>query len=325
MIRFACILAAAILTAPAMCRGETVHVIVCGIGGEPEYEEKFEDWGQRLRTILLSYSGDDACGVQLYTESGADGAQPSTLESLRAGFAELAQRVGPETDVFVYLIGHGSHRAGVSKLNLPGPDLSAEELKAWLDALPVERCAVIQAASASAGFINVLSGPGRIVCTATKDVEERNATAFMGAFVEALEDDSADLDRDGRISVLEACTQASVLTAAGYTSQGLIATEHALLDDNGDGLGMRLPIDAEPAEEGKAADGALARTVYLKDYAFPSHVPGELIDAYQRALDAVEALKARKAELSEADYYAQLEALLLEAARAHRTLRESAR
>jgi hypothetical protein len=309
--------------APLPARGEAYHVIVCGSGGEEVYSARFADWGNRLRTVLLAYSGEDPARVALLLEAPAEGAQQSTLENIRAVFQGLVQACGPDDEVFVYLIGHGSHRAGVSKFNVPGPDLSAEELGALLDALPTRRTCLVNGSSTSAGFINVLSAPERIVCTATRDTEERNATRFMGAFVEALEDETADIDRDGRISVLEACTQAAVLTAAAYEGDGLLQTEHAILDDNADRLGTRLPVEVAQAAEGPM-DGNDAAARFLKDHRFPPHVPQELIDEYRNALASVEELKQQKAALSEEDYYARLEPLLLKAARANRAIRQAA-
>jgi hypothetical protein len=186
---------------------------------------------------------------------------------------------------------------------------------------------VIDSTSASAGFINALSGPDRIIASATKSVSEVNATEFMRLFIEGLEDGSADRNRDERISVLEACEQAAALTASWYSAESLLATEHSILDDNGDGLGTRLPIDpvlnealpGEPAADN--VDGALAAQVFIKDYSFPAGVPQEMIAAYLAALDEVKALRARKGTLAEPDYYAQLEPLLIQAARAHRDIR----
>src|SRR5204863_7310884 len=46
-----------------------------------------------------------------------------------------------------------------------------------------------------------------------------------------------DRDRDGQIRLLEASLMASHHTAEFYKAESRLATEHALLDDNGDGLG----------------------------------------------------------------------------------------
>lgn len=289
------------------------HVIICGSGGEEAYVKKFADWGDRLQAALVDHCAAEPDRVLLLTESDAE--RPSTLEGIRAAFHDLESCCTPEDTVWVYLIGHGSFRRNVSKLNIPGPDLAAEDLDALLDSLPAQQAVIVNAASSGAGFINVLSGPGRVVCSATKDVEQRNATEYMEHFIRALVEGGADQDRDERISILEACTHAAALTAAWYENEHLIATENAILDDDGDGLGTRLPI------AGDQGDGRHASAIFLRDEAFPEGVAAAQIESYRDALAAVEALKARKAELEESQYYAELERLLIDAARAHRTLR----
>jgi len=318
----------AALPAPAKSR----HVILCGSGGEAEYGPKFREWGTRLRTVLTARFGATPDRVTLLMEPEPGNSAPdtaSTLENIGAVFSGLITSVTAEDDMFVYLIGHGSHLKDESKFQIPGPDLTAAALDAMLAELPARRTIVINGTSASAGFINALSGPNRVIGAATKSAAEVNATEFMRFFIEALEDGSADRDRDERISVLEACEQAAALTASWYASETLIATEHSILDDNGDGLGTRLPIDpmlneappGTPPVSAEQIDGALAAQVYLKDYSFPENAPKELITAYLAALDEVKALRARKGGMGESDYYAQLEALLLKAARANRDIR----
>jgi hypothetical protein len=313
---------------------EAHHIILSGSGGNAEYQQKFLDWGNRLRTALIDKSGCDPDHVILLSEmtSQANGeqgdevsfpgrTQPCTLDNIRAAFDALAQHPEQIDELFVYLIGHGSHRNGVSKFNVPGPDLSAEELDALLAPFVDRRCIVINASSSSAGFINVLSGPNRIICTATKSTEERNATEFMAFFVEGLEEGSADRDRDGRISLWEACTQAVALTDAWYTSEGLISTEHALLDDNGDALGTRLSLNLTAAPN-QTLDGEAAGRCFIRDHVFPPQVPPALIAAYRDALGAVEAHIREKSEPLDPAYHTKLESLLVKAARANRAIRK---
>lgn len=297
-------------------------LILCGSGGEPQYQTRFADWGMRLKRVLVEDHAHHVDNVRLLTESGENADGNSDLETIRSVFEVFGQTMQPTDDLFVVLVGHGSYRQRVAKLNIPGPDLSAADLDAWLHGLPAQRTVVINGASASAAFINVLSGRGRIVCTSTKSVEERYATQFMEYFIQALEEDSADQNRDGRISVLEACQQAASLTDAWYLSEGLIATEHALLDDNGDGLGSRLSTDlGRRASQTPIEDGEQAAACFLRDYQFPAGASAQQVDAYQAALQEVEQLIQRKADTKSDAYYRELEVLLIRAARLHRQIR----
>jgi len=293
-------------------------LVICGSGGEEEFTERFSEWGTRLYGALTQDLGFEIENVSLLMD-GED-TDPS-LESIQNALGTLGDRIAPEDDLFVFVIGHGSHLLGISKINVPGPDVSAEALDEWIATIAPRRLVVINAASSSAGFINVLSGPNRIICTATKSIEEKNATVFMQHFIDGIEDGSADLNRDTRISVYEACEQAAILTRAWYESEGLIATEHALLDDNGDRRGSRLaePDDTDTDEEG---DGELAARSWLRDFSFPPEVPQDLIDTYLSNLDAVEELKAQKETTEPVAYNAKLEEHLINAARANAAIRK---
>lgn len=307
-------------------------LILCGSGGTEEYQKKFAAWGERLRQALIERMNHPREQVHLLTEApGVTDASAgvSNKENIVQQLAALSGIVSASDELFVFLIGHGSYLREESRFQIPGKDITAREFNERLNQIPAGRIVLINAASSSAGFINVLSSPGRILCTATKSVDERNATEFMEGFLRGLEEGSADQDRDERISVLEACQQAAALTEAGYKERGLIATEHALLDDNGDGLGTRLPLPVSGEENPpgrpdfspSSRDGEAAARCFLKDYAFPSYVPVELVDRYMALMDQVEELKRRKGSLDMDDYYSQLEPLLIQAAQARRAIR----
>lgn len=303
-----------------------MHLILCGAGGETEYESRFYDWGRRLKDTLVSKFHLPEDNVSLLVERGDEaGASKISLETIRASLTTFSEKLSGdpgESDLYVYLIGHGSYLRGESKFNIPGPDLTASELEKSIGAARARRIIIINGSSSSAGFINELSGRDRIICTATKSVDEKNATEFMEYFIRALEDGSADENRDERVSVLEVCGRAAELTASWYVENGLIATEHGLIDDNGDALGTRLPISGQDAST--SSDGALASATFLRDYSFPAEVPRKLIEEYLGALASVELLKKEKAEMDADKYYEELEALLVKAARANRKIRSFA-
>jgi hypothetical protein len=263
------------------------HLILCGAGGNGEYETRFLDWGRRLEDVLVRKFHFSEENVELLTERAQEvGGAVISLETIRDSFKALSAKVpenpGAFPDLYVYLIGHGSYIRGESKFNIPGPDLTLLELKSLIGNAQARRIIVINGTPSSAGFINKLSGSNRIICTATKSVEEKNATEFMESFISALEDGSADRNRDERISVMEACGRAAELTASWYEENGLLATEHSLIDDNGDALGSRLPIqnpDVDPS-----SDGAFAVSTFLRDHSFSPEVPKDLIAQYNAAL-----------------------------------------
>ena len=298
-------------------RAAAFDVIISGSGGEAIYAERFGDWAQRLRQALIDRCDHPKDQVRLLNETGENADGIASKQGIGKALRELSERVTPHDDVFVFLIGHGTYRRQVAKLNLPGPDLTAAELDGLLKLLPARRVVIVNSASMSAPFVNALSRAGRIVCASTRSANQRDATRFMGFFVQALEDGNADQNRDDRISILEICTQAASLTDAWFLGEGLIPTENAILDDNGDGLGTRL-LDLRV----DAGDGAVATRCFLRDFRAPSP---ELARAYAEAIDAVQALVAKKAMMDSVAYYHSLERELVKAARLNRAIKSNHR
>ncbi len=294
--------------------GAATHdLVLVGSGGEPEYEQRFADWQQRLEQVLVVQMGHAPDDV--HTLAG-----PDSLRAIEGVFARLKSELRADDVLFVWLIGHGSFRNGMAKLNIPGPDLSADTLDLLLRSLAPEQIVLIHTASLSSAFIHVLSAEGRIICTSTQSSEERNAAFFMEHLLTALEGASADQNRDGRISVLEACEQGAVLTQVSYEDRGLLATEHALVDGDGDGLGTRLSAPIAEGLDGAVTnkedrDRARAAAVYVKNVQFPAATSEQLLRQYEQALAAVEAFIAQKDTLAEDAYYRRLEILFLEVAR----------
>ena len=160
--------------------------------------------------------------------------------------------------------------------------------------------------SASGEFIKSLAAKGRIVITATRSGQETNATRFAGFFIAALNATDADTDQDGHTSVLESFVYANRLTEDFYKRAGRLASEHALIDDNGDGVGH---------DKLEAGEGLLARATYLDslsvDEAAASATTAKLIKERARLEGEIEQLIARKANMQEAEYEATLERLFI--------------
>jgi hypothetical protein len=225
----------------------------------------------------------------------------------------------PAGELWIAFIGHGTYDGHSAKFNLRGPDISAADLATVLK--PCQRpLAVIDCASASGPFINSLSSTNRVIITATRSGSEVNATRFGGYLAKAIADPAADLDKDGQASLLEAFLLASRQTQQFYKEAGRLATEHALLDDNGDSLGT--PADwfsgvraTKTATNGKSVDGVRAQQLML----VRSETEQELSPDVRARRDELEKklseLRTRKSGMKENDYYKQLEGILVEIAR----------
>ena len=291
-------------------------VIIAGASGEPAYAKQFLQWTSSLRAALSGRFGFAEDRLKVLAEKPSDSAAaPATADEVQKVFASLRTELNGDSLLFVFLIGHGSFDKE-AKFNLVGRDLSAAEYNGLFAALPTQRIVILNMASASGEFIKPLAAKGRIVVTATRSGQENNATRFMEYFLAALKATDADADQDGHISVLEAFNYTNRLTAEFYTRAGRLATEHALLDDNGDGVG-----------HGKmeAGDGLLARATYLDSLsvaqASANVAVAKLIRDRTRLEGEIAQLIGRKSSMPEADYEKELERLFIELAKVNRAIK----
>jgi hypothetical protein len=287
-------------------------VIISGASGEPAYAKQFEEWTTQLSSVLSEKFGFDRKHVRVLPEKQA------TAEEVKRTFATLKSELDPNNVLFVFFIGHGSYDGKESKFNLVGPDLSAPEYNALLSSLPTRRIVVFNMSSASGEFLKSLAAKGRIVVTATRSGQETNATRFAGFFIAALNATDADTDQDGHVSVLEAFVYASRLTDDFYKRAGRLATEHALLDDNGDGVG-------HPKAE--AGEGLLARATYIDSLsvneAAANVMTAKLMKERVRLEGEIEQWIARKGTMPDAEYEATLERLFIELAKVNRSIKQA--
>ena len=298
-------------SSPAQTNEQRTLVLVIGAAGDAEYGRQFSAWAGLWRQAA-------AKGGLQTTIIGEETNQPEN--DLTRLLTVLTNEVAkPGGELWLVFIGHGTFDGRSAKFNLRGPDISADELASALK--PCKRpLTVIDCASASGPFINALSAPGRVIITATRSGNEVNVTRFGGYLAQAVADPAADLDKDGQTSLLEAYLLAARQVEQFYKEAGRLATEHALLDDNGDGLGT--PADwfrgvraIKTAAAGKSVDGVRAHQLNLVRGA----VEQELSPAVRARRDELEKrlsdLRARKGGMKEDEYYSQLESTLMEIAR----------
>ena len=120
-----------------------------------------------------------------------------------------------------------------------------------------------------------------MVITATEADAETNEAHFHWHLANVLKNppaiDEYDRDGDGRITLLDLYLTIVRRVMSDYRDAKLIPTEHALLDDNGDGRGTELQLDdLEPELGGRTirrplrvvirppGDGSLAASIIVK-------------------------------------------------------------
>jgi hypothetical protein len=294
-------------------------ILVVGAAGEPEFGTNF------AQQVTLWQKACHQAGCPEFVLGLDHAGATNDYELLKQTLA--AEPKDGTAALWLVLIGHGSFDGKEARFNLRGPDVTATELALWLR--PFRRpLAVIDTSSSSAPFMAKLSGTNRVVITATRSGNEQNFTRFGQYLAETIGDPQSDLDKDGSVSLLEAFLTASRRTAEFYRVEGRIATEHALLDDNGDGLGT--PADwfrglraIKKPKEDAVVDGLLAQQFQLA----PSQADRNLTAEQRARRDSLERevllYREKKGQLPENEYYRELEKLLVQLARSYDSIQDT--
>jgi hypothetical protein len=289
-------------------------LLVVGAAGEDTYEPIFAKCEKLWREAAIK-GGAEVATIGLDAIPNAESDQDRRkLQGIIENFKQT--NAAPAWIVF---IGHGTDDGKEAKFNLRGPDVSANELAEWLK--PAQRpLIIVNTASCSGAFIKPLSAKNRIIVTATRSGGEINFAHFGEYMAEAIGSPAADLDKDEQTSLLEAFLMASRRVADFYKDEGRLATEHALIDDNGDGLGT--PADwfqgvraVKKADKGQGVDGRRAHQVHLISNAADQKLSPEQRAKRDELEMAISNLRDRKAQMQKDAYYHELEGLLLQMAR----------
>ncbi len=331
-------------------------IVVVGAGGTPEYAEQFKLWSDKWQAAIdqansatnsvtttstsevaksdsdaeAELKSDDSPNVtesiQFVRIGIGDGDTLTDADRLKKELTGSAS-IGSEPnnsinenldELWIVLIGHGTYDRKAAKFNLRGPDVSAKELKGWLADLSC-RIVLVNSASASGPFINEMAGKNRIVLTATKSGSQHNFARFGGYLAECIGDPTIDLDKDNQTSLLEAFLAASAMTQEFYLSDTRLATELALLDDNGDGLGT--PADwfqgtraVQKPKKGQA-DGLAANQVFLFANGEGAKLTREQTQKRNELEVHLEKLIDQKSRLTEEAYFEMLEPIMIKLAK----------
>ncbi|HEY0456033.1 MAG TPA: hypothetical protein VGE41_06630 [Verrucomicrobiae bacterium] len=318
-VLFACLaglpICGAVFAADAQTSAKPTLILVKGAAGEEEYAKQFSDWcshwqkgAEKAQMNIIKVGFDDI--------SAAD-KQHSTDKELLSQGLEKEPKTGP-AELWLVLIGHGTFDGKEAKFNLRGPDFSATELAKWLE--PFQRpLAIIDTSAASAPFLNKLSGKNRIIITSTRSGHEQNFSHFGQYLSEVIADPAADLDKDGQTSLLEAWLLASRRLTAFYEADHRLATEHPLLDDNGDGHGtppdwFRGIYATKKSNDNSALDGIRAHQWHLVRGGSEQQWPAEMRARRDQLESAIIDLRQAKSKFSEDEYYKKLENYLTDMA-----------
>ncbi len=299
-------------------RKQTV-IVVAGTGGTIEYQKQFTECANLWEKAC---SEGNANYISIGLQSPGDSQDVNDLKVLQDTINN--QEKEGDTPLWLVLIGHGTFDGRNAKFNLRGPDVSSDVLAKWLE--PIKRpIAIINAFSSSSPFLNKLSGKNRVIISATKSGYELSYSRFGLYISNAIGELSADLDKDGQTSLLEAFLAASRHVEEFYSAEGRLATEHALIDDNADTLGTSADWyqGIKPSKKAmgtSSPDGYRANQFCL----IPSTIERKLSPDLKTKRDNIEMeiikLRDSKDQYSEDEYFSKLEKLSTEIARIYEQL-----
>jgi hypothetical protein len=283
---------------------QTHILVITGVPGDEDHAKKFAKWTSSFVDAAKKKDAVPDANITLLTEAHA------TKEAVEKAFGDITARAKANDTIFILLIGHGSFDGRVASFNIPRADLTATDYAKLLSRFTTQHVVFVNTASASGAFLQPLAAPGRVIVTATKTGGERNETDFPEYFVAAYNDDAADLDRNGHISVREAFDYAAAKVKQAFQQKGYMLTEHATLEDGG--------------------EGQLAASVFLGTGRADAALNVDLSDPAAKALveerDTIEkdiaALRLMKPSMDAAAYDAKMEKLLTDLALKTKALRD---
>lgn len=299
-----------LLLTPVALRADTFYLTVAGLGGEPEYEQRFEGWAKDLDKLLKT--AEPNAHVDTLIGPGA------VKTAVEAKLRDIAKQAKPDDTVVLMLIGHGSFDETDYKFNIPGPDITATEISNLMDKIAAKHQLIVNMTSSSGGSLVSLQRPGRIVITATKSGTEKNVTYFARYWIEALRDPAADSDKNEAVSALEAFRYAEQKTAKFFESQNRLATEHPMIEDTGKGDGTRAP----GPENGEGLLASHFTVLHLGAVSAKINDPEKLklLKRKEELEQSIDELKYKKASMDYAEYRKQLQGYLVELAQVQEAL-----
>jgi hypothetical protein len=294
---------------------ERYALVVAGASGGPEYAQQYTQWTTALSTLLVERMKFDPARVTVLGDTDEAGTRADAA-NVRKAFGAVRRGMTSQDLLFIVLIGHGTFDGVEAKFNLVGADLESAQWSELIGGLSGQ-VVLVNTTAGSFPFIERLTGERRIVITATDSLAQRFDTVFPQFFVEAFQDEQTDIDKNGRVSIWEAFAAATNGVRRYYQQRGQLATERALLDDNGDGIGREAAASGE--------DGSVASRTYL-DQPVAGAAPTDevLLQLLQKraALEAeVEELRIRRNFMRPEEYQKEFERIMIDLARVAREVR----
>lgn len=231
-------------------------IIVSGESNDAQHYTWFKNSTKQAYDLLITKGYSDNNIDYLFetaSETGVD--YESTVDNFTMVIDQLREKSTSIDNIVVILIGHGYFDGTNSYYTLHDYNIQDTEMADMFSDIKRDKVVFVFSPCNTGGFIDDLSGPDTVVISSTRP-DESNKAAFIEPFLASF-DGSGDKNNDGNVSFAEAFNFASKSVGDQYKNNNWgNLTEHAQLDDNGDGISHEAPVPNE-------GDGGLARESYL--------------------------------------------------------------
>ncbi len=237
-------------------------LLCCGLPGDNGHRERLTGACEKIYTAaepvlgvnhaqLRVLAGDKAMQTALQKEGRK--VEICTRESVIAATQTLSEQALPDDECWIMLLGHSHLYDGSSQFNVQGKDFDQTEFAAWVSTLRSQQQVFLLTMPVSGFWIKPLTNDSRIIITATEADLEFTGTEMPYALADVLAGEAEtqkleDVDGDGNLSILDLYLAVSLETDNRFKSLDRLPTEHAQLDDNGDGRGSEVQQPYLPVE-----------------------------------------------------------------------------
>lgn len=238
-------------------------VVLCGLPGDDEHRTRLTDAVRKLITSapavfqfdksrMRVLAGDETMRSEIadtFSETGI-----CTRESVATVLESLGSDIAPSDTCMLFLLGHAQLYEARSTFNVQGIDFDGTELASWMKPIQCLNRVFWITTPVSGFWLKPLSGPCTTVISATEPDLEFTATEMPYALADIVAGSNGaqplnDIDEDGKLTMLDLYLAVNLEIHQRFRTAERLQTEHAQLDDNGDGIGKELQADFLPSDE----------------------------------------------------------------------------
>jgi hypothetical protein len=236
---------------------KTTHrwlLLCCGLAGDQSHQERLTDACKKIATHCGPVLGitpersrmlvsDDAMSAAI-SDTGSN-VSLCTQENIQRGVEWLANNAAEHDEVWIIFLGHAHLYGNRSQFNIAGRDIDQIGFAELCTQLKQDRQVFLFTMPVSGFWIKPLAKPNRVIITATEPSLEFTGTEMPYAVADVLagageHQNLEDIDGDGAISVLDFYLAINLEIEGKFRGMERIQTEHAQLEDNGDGRGAEI-------------------------------------------------------------------------------------